>query len=104
MSGGYESDAGRRLALAATLTIAAVLARIALPTLAAHYWTRLAISLQFLASAPNTVLSGRIDTWKVIADFLVAAPVAPAVRCRLQDFALYRLCWRGRTWLPITLI
>jgi O-antigen ligase len=50
------------------------LARIALPTLATHYWTRLAISAQFMASAPNTILSGRIDSWAAIVDFVLRHP------------------------------
>jgi O-antigen ligase len=62
------------LGLGASLALAAVLVRFAMPTLAAYYWTRLAISLQFLTSAPNRVLSGRIDTWKVLVDFLLQHP------------------------------
>ncbi len=65
---------GAALSLAASLAVAAMLARIVLPTLASHYWTRLAISLEFLALTPNTVLSGRLDSWTAIADFILQHP------------------------------
>ncbi len=67
---GRRAVAGLCIALAA----AGVLVRFALPTLASHYWTRLVISLEFLSSAPNTVLSGRVDSWKAIVDFLWQQP------------------------------
>jgi len=60
--------------LALSIVAAGALARIALPTLAAHYWTRLTISLQSVLSAPNTVLSGRVETWNMIAGFLWREP------------------------------
>jgi O-antigen ligase len=60
--------------LGLSLMAAAALARVALPTLAAHYWVRLAISLESVLSAPNSVLSGRVDTWSTIAGFLVKQP------------------------------
>ncbi len=60
--------------LGLSLAAAAALTRIALPALAGHYWTRLAISLQSFMSAPNTVLSGRIDSWNEIMAFLLQQP------------------------------
>ena len=57
-----------------SLVAAAGLARVALPTLASHYWTRLAVSLETLSSAPNSVLSGRLGTWSIVGGFLAQQP------------------------------
>jgi O-antigen ligase len=65
-----RSVAGLLIALASI----GALARFAMPALAAFYWTRLAASFQFLSSAPNDVLSGRIGTWGVIGNFLWHQP------------------------------
>jgi O-antigen ligase len=62
------------LILAASVGSAGVLAWLILPTLASHYWTRLAISFQSLGTTPDAVLSGRISSWRVIGDFLLQQP------------------------------
>jgi len=65
---------GALTGLGFSVIAAAGLARIALPTLASHYWLRLAISLETLFSAPNSVLSGRLSTWGLVTGFLVERP------------------------------
>jgi O-antigen ligase len=57
-----------------SLAVAGTLAWVALPSLAEHYWKRLAITLQSAMSAPNIVLSGRIDSWTETAAFLLQQP------------------------------
>jgi hypothetical protein len=62
------------LTLSARVVGAATVFRIALPVLSSHYWTRLETSFHYLWSSPNGVLSGRLSTWKTIADFLLSQP------------------------------
>ncbi|HWE51882.1 MAG TPA: O-antigen ligase family protein [Bryobacteraceae bacterium] len=66
--------AGAVAGLCTVLASAAILVHFALPTLASYYWTRLVASLQFLSTSPNDILSGRIDTWSVIGNFLLHQP------------------------------
>jgi O-antigen ligase len=57
-----------------SLAAVVIVARLALPVLASHYWLRLTISIQSFLSAPNTVLSGRLNSWNMIAGFLMEHP------------------------------
>ena len=71
---GVRLSRGAITGLVLSLAAAAVVARIALPALAEHYWTRLTISLRSVVSSPNIVLSGRIDSWVETAGFLFQRP------------------------------
>jgi O-antigen ligase len=44
------------------------------PAFAQTYWTRLALSIQWFYSAPNAVLSGRLQTWQQIAGLIAEDP------------------------------
>jgi O-antigen ligase len=49
--------------------------RFALPGFAANYWWRLGASIQYLASSPNGVTSGRLATWHTLTGFLAQHPL-----------------------------
>ena len=58
---------------AATVVSAAAVALIVyttFPSFATNYWTRLVLSWQYLFSATNGILSGRLDTWRFLGAFL----------------------------------
>ena len=42
----------------------------AFPSFAANYWTRRIVSWQYLFSATNGILSGRLETWRFLGEFL----------------------------------
>jgi hypothetical protein len=52
----------------------ALLAGTAFPEFAQLYWARLWASGQYLFSATGAVLSGRLDNWRTLSDFLLAHP------------------------------
>jgi hypothetical protein len=54
--------------------IAAAVLYLLFPHFAHMYWTRLVLSGEFLLSAPNSVLSGRLYTWERIASAIAADP------------------------------
>ena len=58
--------------LAAAAGVAALIAIV--PSFADAYWIRLANSVQYFAESPNAVLSGRLDHWKQLTDFLITHP------------------------------
>ena len=45
-----------------------------MPELSAHYWSRIELSLQYLGSSPDGVLSGRLSVWKMMAEVLMQQP------------------------------
>jgi O-antigen ligase len=45
-----------------------------LPAFANIYWQRLSLSFQYVFSATGAVLSGRLDSWRVLVDFLLEHP------------------------------
>ena len=65
-----------RLVAASFLSIAAVVLIVytAFPSFAQHYWTRLMASWEYLFSATNGILSGRLETWRFLGDFLLEHP------------------------------
>ncbi len=65
-----------RLAAAAGLTGgAAVLAALALaPAVSQLYWTRMLNSFRYFLESPNGILSGRVETWNYLLQFLLAHP------------------------------
>jgi O-antigen ligase len=66
----------RRLATAAAAAIIAgvLAASILLPSFVGLYWLRLRMSLEYFTSATGAVLSGRLQSWQVLGDFLVRSP------------------------------
>jgi O-antigen ligase len=62
------------LVICGSMLCAALLFRIAMPELSSHYWNRIELSLQYLWSSPDGVLSGRLSVWKTIADALIRQP------------------------------
>jgi len=65
----------RPLATAALVAVAAgVAVRFALPSFSASYWDRLGNSLAYFWYSPDGVLSGRLNSWYVLADFLAREP------------------------------
>jgi O-antigen ligase len=61
-------------ALCASLIAAAAVVRFALPEFSANYWTRMTVSIEYLWSSPDGVLSGRITQWKTLVDFVMQHP------------------------------
>jgi hypothetical protein len=66
----------RRLAVAATLLLAAsiLIVYVAFPSFAQNYWTRLWLSFENFFSATNGILSGRLDSWRLLTAFLAEHP------------------------------
>lgn len=62
------------VAACACLGAATAIVSVALPALSANYWSRMALSVKYLWSWPNAVLSGRMTHWKALVDFLVQHP------------------------------
>lgn len=66
----------RRLAAAVFLAAcaAAIVFYAVFPSFALSYWTRLWVSGQYFFSATNGVLSGRLDSWRLLGAFLFQQP------------------------------
>ena len=66
----------RRLAAASLFifTAAVVLVFVVFPSFAQSYWTRLWLSFENFFSATNGILSGRLDSWRLLAAFLAENP------------------------------
>jgi hypothetical protein len=47
---------------------------IGLPTFARYYWLRVLSASHFFFESPNTALSGRVQSWKLLVDFLRSNP------------------------------
>jgi O-antigen ligase len=62
------------LVMCGSILGAALLFRIVMPELSSHYWNRIELSLQYLWSSPDGVLSGRLSVWKMMADALIEQP------------------------------
>lgn len=60
--------------LAILSAAAAVILVAAFPNFIQAYWLRISLSLEYLAESPNAVLSGRLRSWEVLRDFLLAHP------------------------------
>jgi O-antigen ligase len=65
-----------KAALATALPMAAAAAGLhaALPAISNSYWSRVSASFEYIASAPDGVLSGRLTSWTTLAGFLVHEP------------------------------
>ena len=65
----------RRVALAAAfLTAGLALLGAASPIFSAAYWQHLGAAFQFFSESPNTVLSGRVQSWQTLVAFLASHP------------------------------
>jgi O-antigen ligase len=56
------------------LAAGAAISYLALPRFADFYWLRLRVSVEYLASATGGVLSGRLESWAYLAEFLLQNP------------------------------
>jgi len=66
---------GRLLAGIAVLSAsAAAILRTAFPVFASLAWLRVSAAFQYLSESPNMVLSGRLQSWRTLVDFLLANP------------------------------
>jgi hypothetical protein len=54
--------------------VAGMVIRLALPSFAGNYWTRIVTSVQYFWYSPDGVLSGRLTHWEIIRDFLLREP------------------------------
>src|SRR5271165_1703725 len=65
----------RRVAIGAGVAGACIaLLAVFSPVFSAAYWGRVSISFQFLSESPNTVLSGRVQSWETLLGFLASHP------------------------------
>jgi O-Antigen ligase len=60
--------------LAVLIPTAAGMFALALPEVAQAYWTRLGLTLDRLLIAPDSVLSGRLESWSTLAGFIAEHP------------------------------
>jgi len=44
------------------------------PVFTGHYWLRMVSVFQYFSESPNSVLSGRLASWRLLLDFLIAHP------------------------------
>ena len=62
------------IVLVLAIPAAAGIFALALPEVAGAYWTRIGLTLDRLLIAPDSVLSGRLESWSTIAGFIAAHP------------------------------
>ena len=62
------------VALAILIPAAAVVFALALPEVAGAYWSRIGLTLDRLLIAPDSVLSGRLESWSTIVGFIADHP------------------------------
>jgi O-Antigen ligase len=53
---------------------AAALLSFAFPIFAGHYWQRVAVAFEYFWEAPNQVLSGRVESWQTLWNFIASEP------------------------------
>ncbi len=66
----------RRLAVGAAIfgAGATALLSFAFPIFAGHYWQRVSVAFEYFWDAPNQVMSGRLDSWRMLANFIASEP------------------------------
>jgi O-antigen ligase len=66
----------RRITVGAVLfgAGAAAILSAAFPVFASAYWSRINVAFQYFFEAPNTALSGRLESWRFLLDFLASNP------------------------------
>jgi O-antigen ligase len=62
------------LVVGALVVLAAAAFAIALPEFAAGYWARAGVDWNSILTSPDTVLSGRLESWQTIGGFIVEHP------------------------------
>jgi len=62
------------LALASLVVMAVTVFAVALPEFAAGYWARAGVDWDSLFTSPDTVLSGRLESWQTIGGFIQEHP------------------------------
>ncbi|HEV2690039.1 MAG TPA: O-antigen ligase family protein, partial [Bryobacteraceae bacterium] len=53
---------------------AAAAIAVAFPVFAGHYWLRAFTTFQYFLESPNAVLSGRLQSWRMLGDFVLSHP------------------------------
>jgi O-antigen ligase len=53
---------------------ATVILSVVFPVFTGFYWQRVAAAFQYFSESPNSVLSGRLASWRLLLDFLIAHP------------------------------
>ncbi len=53
---------------------AAALISTAFPVFVGHYWQRVSVALEYFWEAPNQVTSGRIESWRMLWNFIASEP------------------------------
>ena len=56
------------------LAVAAAAIQLAYPQLSSNYWGRLLGSFSYFATSPDKVLSGRLEHWSALGEFIAAEP------------------------------
>lgn len=65
----------RRVAIGAGAAAACIaLLAVFSPVFSAAYWGRVSVSFQFLSESPNVILSGRVQSWQTLMQFLATHP------------------------------
>jgi O-antigen ligase len=65
----------RRVPVAIAILGAAVAAlSAAFPVFAGHYWQRVLVASEYFWEAPNAVLSGRLESWRTLWNFIASNP------------------------------
>lgn len=52
----------------------AALLSFAFPVFAGYYWQRLSVAVQYFWEAPNQVMSGRVESWRLLWNFIASEP------------------------------
>ena len=53
---------------------AAALVSAVFPTFIGHYWQRVSVAFEYFWDAPNQVLSGRVESWRTLGNFIASEP------------------------------
>jgi O-antigen ligase len=62
------------MGLGVLLVVAVVVFVVFLPEFASGYWQRIVANLDDVAGSPDRVLSGRLETWRTLAGFIIDHP------------------------------
>ena len=72
---GIRLKSPRAVAAFAMVGLAAVIGvQTLVPSFSANYWSRITGSVQYIASSPNGVLSGRLTNWMFLGNFVWRQP------------------------------
>jgi O-antigen ligase len=52
----------------------AALLSFAFPVFAGYYWQRISVAFQYFWEAPNQVMSGRVESWRLLWNFIASEP------------------------------